>query len=542
MRVAWLAQRMSPRKVLIVEDHAHHADSVRRLLEENGYAVRVAGSGRSGLEVAQTWDPDAILMGISMPDMSGHEAVSRLWDDARTHGIPVIATTVRPGADEYARGFLAGVARYLTKPLSGPGLLEVLDELIDARDRRARAPLVSDVDDLTALAAIEDREQVVAGLLEAVRRRVPCDVLALRCQEAGLPHVLVSLASPVRHAVLLAEMAPELGIDPRALPRLRVITGHGSAGVPPVAPSVRARMTVPLCHGDEPVGILILGCYTRDAFDPRDEQTLSELAPALARLCCNAHQIPAPDRSADPEPGGEIDLGLLLPDPGEMISWQGRIEACLPGVRVHVFSSPEQLAESRADLHVVLVAPAMRAAAETVLRVRARQGRPPFPLVELRAADVERCDELLRAMLLMALLVGFGEGRRSGCLRLFGEDGSQVGEICFRDGRVEWAARDDTEASLLGRLAERTGAGRRVFVRAVQRALEDGDALLDTIAHEGLIEPAVVRVVLRDYVATIVRELLRTPRATVAISSAVPPRHFDASFDVTDLALGLFDA
>src|SRR5512140_1594878 len=154
---------MPPRKVLIVEDHAPQADHTRRLLEENGYAVRVVEGGTSGLEAAQSWDPDAILMDVAMPGMSGLEAVSRLRQDTRTQAIPVIATTVRPAFDDFARGFLAGFTKYLTKPLSGRGLLESLDEVIEARVRRAR-PATADIDDLTALIAMEDREQILAGL------------------------------------------------------------------------------------------------------------------------------------------------------------------------------------------------------------------------------------------------------------------------------------------------------------------------------------------------------------------------------------------
>ena len=83
----------SAKSVLVVEDNALNLKLLHDILEHNGYAVLVTGSGEAAIEMARQHRPDLILMDIQLPDISGMEATRRLKADDQTRAIPIIAVT-----------------------------------------------------------------------------------------------------------------------------------------------------------------------------------------------------------------------------------------------------------------------------------------------------------------------------------------------------------------------------------------------------------------------------------------------------------------
>lgn len=78
------------KKILIVDDEVEVLDIVRCKLEQDGYEVLMAHSGREGLIRARAHLPDIVLMDIVLPDMDGAEAIKELHDHPATVGIPVV--------------------------------------------------------------------------------------------------------------------------------------------------------------------------------------------------------------------------------------------------------------------------------------------------------------------------------------------------------------------------------------------------------------------------------------------------------------------
>lgn len=116
--------------VLCVEDNP---DSLK-LLET--IIVRIADTsmisahtGELGVDMAEIHRPDAILMDINLPGISGLEALSRLKASAATRDIPVIAMTALASPRDKAAGLKAGFSVYLTKPIN---VEEVTSSLIEA--------------------------------------------------------------------------------------------------------------------------------------------------------------------------------------------------------------------------------------------------------------------------------------------------------------------------------------------------------------------------------------------------------------------------
>jgi CheY-like chemotaxis protein len=80
---------MSTRTVLVVDDDPEIVDFLDAALQGRGYKVLMAIDG-GALDVAQTAQPDLILLDLMMPGMDGFEVSRRLRDDPATASIPIV--------------------------------------------------------------------------------------------------------------------------------------------------------------------------------------------------------------------------------------------------------------------------------------------------------------------------------------------------------------------------------------------------------------------------------------------------------------------
>jgi two-component system, cell cycle response regulator DivK len=108
---------MNKPSVLIVEDNVDNYELVRFLLERAGYQVISASNGAEGVETAKRLRPDLILMDLSMPEMDGWNATSRLKSEAETRHIPVLALTAHTLPGDRKRAIEAGCDGYISKPI-----------------------------------------------------------------------------------------------------------------------------------------------------------------------------------------------------------------------------------------------------------------------------------------------------------------------------------------------------------------------------------------------------------------------------------------
>lgn len=105
------------KQILIVDDEEDIRDVVQASLEEfAGWQTRLAASGVEGLRIAKTEALDAILLDISMPDMSGFELCEALQGDPATQKIPVIVLTAKVLPSDRQRLAELQVAGIIPKP------------------------------------------------------------------------------------------------------------------------------------------------------------------------------------------------------------------------------------------------------------------------------------------------------------------------------------------------------------------------------------------------------------------------------------------
>lgn len=120
-RVAEPTERFSA-KILVVEDNADAAESLRVILSGAGYRVWVESTGQRATELVKSIRPDVVLCDLGVPDKDGFAIASDIRSDRELCDLPLIAITGYGTFEDRNRSRQAGFDLHLTKPVS-PGLL-----------------------------------------------------------------------------------------------------------------------------------------------------------------------------------------------------------------------------------------------------------------------------------------------------------------------------------------------------------------------------------------------------------------------------------
>jgi len=132
-------------RILVVEDERKVAGFIRKGLEEEGYAVDVAGDGDTGLAMALEGIHDLILLDVHLPGRNGFSVLRELRE--KKVGTPVLLLTVRATIEDKVLGLDSGADDYLTKPFAFQELLARVRALLRRREGNREATL--QVADLT---------------------------------------------------------------------------------------------------------------------------------------------------------------------------------------------------------------------------------------------------------------------------------------------------------------------------------------------------------------------------------------------------------
>jgi CheY-like chemotaxis protein len=111
--------------VMVVEDDADVRETVRELLEEQGYRVVPASNGRDALAQLRAWGaPRVLLLDLMMPVMDGWELHAAMARDPELSGIPVVVMSADSALESKVAGL--SVAAILPKPVTLQRLLDTV--------------------------------------------------------------------------------------------------------------------------------------------------------------------------------------------------------------------------------------------------------------------------------------------------------------------------------------------------------------------------------------------------------------------------------
>jgi CheY-like chemotaxis protein len=122
--------------VLVVEDFADARAIYRELLEHAGYRVSAARDGLEALAEIRGRPPDAVLLDLSLPRLSGWEVARRIRDDVEAHDTPIVAVTAHAHGFSIERARASGCDVVLVKPVPNEALLATIADVT----ARSRAP------------------------------------------------------------------------------------------------------------------------------------------------------------------------------------------------------------------------------------------------------------------------------------------------------------------------------------------------------------------------------------------------------------------
>jgi DNA-binding response OmpR family regulator len=116
--------------VLIADDDEDILTLVALRFRRSGLEVILARDGEEALELIKTRAPDAAVLDIAMPKLTGLEVVRRIRESEATKALPVVLLTARAAEKDVELGLDAGADEYITKPFSPQDLYTCVQSVL----------------------------------------------------------------------------------------------------------------------------------------------------------------------------------------------------------------------------------------------------------------------------------------------------------------------------------------------------------------------------------------------------------------------------
>jgi len=118
------------KRILVVEDDEKSRRLLTDVLRYHGFEVAAVGSGEDALADARATSPDAALLDIQLPDITGFDVLARLRAESAHAPIPVVAVTASVMDVDRRKILAAGFDAYVPKPVNIGELVSTLKKLL----------------------------------------------------------------------------------------------------------------------------------------------------------------------------------------------------------------------------------------------------------------------------------------------------------------------------------------------------------------------------------------------------------------------------
>jgi chemosensory pili system protein ChpA (sensor histidine kinase/response regulator) len=129
------------RVIVVADDSISVRKFVGRMLEKNGYRVKLAADGLEAAELVAQHGCHLVITDLEMPRMTGYELMVQLRQSPSTRRIPVMVVTSRAGAKHRDRAIKEGAVSFLTKPVQEDQLIAAVEQLIGTEATRHPIPV-----------------------------------------------------------------------------------------------------------------------------------------------------------------------------------------------------------------------------------------------------------------------------------------------------------------------------------------------------------------------------------------------------------------
>ncbi|HEY8551569.1 MAG TPA: response regulator, partial [Vicinamibacterales bacterium] len=180
---------MKPR-ILVIDDEAGIRDSMRMILEYEGYECLTAATGQDGLAIVEREPLDLVFLDIKMPVMDGIEVLERIR--ARTDALPVVMISGHGTVSTAVEATKKGAFDFIEKPLASDRVLLTVRNAVDQRRLRDENVILR--------RAAEARHEMVGEskaldrVREAIAKAAPTNATVLILGESGVGKELVARA------------------------------------------------------------------------------------------------------------------------------------------------------------------------------------------------------------------------------------------------------------------------------------------------------------------------------------------------------------
>ena len=301
-------------RIVIADDSPTLRRIVSSVLTSAGYEVVQAEDGVDAVQTVFREQPDAVVMDVQMPRVSGYVATRLLKDDWQTTDIPIVLLTSLDAASDRYWGTKTGADGYLTKDFEAPDLTsavagaisaaaearggrphikpdpvelsadDVLSKVCDLLDRKLFETSVAA--DVTELAArTHGFDDTVQALLEVVRRFVDFHLAGVFLVDEARAYVAVAHEASQAHFDEFVQRSAEgRAVDVRTVDPDELL-GDEDEG------PMSTYLSMPLRgHGGKNIGVLALSSSLKSAFSETALSTLKLLEGPTAIVIDNARQ------------------------------------------------------------------------------------------------------------------------------------------------------------------------------------------------------------------------------------------------------------